>query len=98
MAVKYVVIHEITETGFMDCVGIYDDEMAAYGKAYTTLNDEAFNLTGNYDDKYYISTLAPREGDSGYVMALIEKATDYVMDNVTVLFYEPENEKGEAKT
>ena len=96
MVQKYVVIHE-TDAGFIECVGAYDDEMAAYGKAYTTLSDAAFDYTQSYDDKYYISTLSPSEGECGYIMQLVNKETSKVEDWTIVLFYEPEDEEGEAK-
>lgn len=97
MVQKCVVIHE-TDAGFIECVGAYDDEMTAYGKAYTTLSDAAFDYTQSYDDKYYISTLSPSEGECGYIMQLVNKETSKVEDWAIVLFYEPEDGEGEAKT
>ena len=98
MTPKCVVIHEINETGFIDCVGIYDDEMAAYGKAYTVLSDTAFDYTHSYNNQFYITPLELCEGESGYIMRLVNKETGKVEEWVTVLFYEPEDKKGEAKT
>ena len=83
---KYVVIYEIPDTGFMDCVGIYEDWNTAVGAAYLAL------LDGEDEDKYCVSDIGRREGDCGVIMYEIDKATGNIEDCVTILEFKEASE------
>ena len=85
---KYVVIFEIPDTGYMDCIAVCDTAAEAYGQAYLELID---GLDG---DAYYISLADNREGYNGYVMECVAKETGKVLQCATILFYRPEETEG----
>lgn len=87
MSNKYVVIFE-NDTTYMDCLAICDKAAEAYGEAYLALCDDA-------EDDKYITIPERREGDNGFIIQLRNKKDDKVLEWVTVLFYESNNENKE---
>ena len=81
---KYVVVFEIPDTGYMDCIAVCDTAAEAYGHAYLELID------GLEEDAYYISLADKREGENGYVIECVNKETGVVLSIATVLFYKSE--------
>ena len=79
---KYVVIQEIPDTGFMNCVAICNSEAEAYGKALFALSD------GKDPNEYYISLPEYREGECGYIIELFSKKSKTIDETVTILFYD----------
>ncbi len=84
---RYVVIAEIPDTGFMDCVGIYDNVEQAYGKAYLSLGD------GLDEGEYYLTLPEEREGESGYIMECRSKTQDRTITTATVLFFKEDDDE-----
>lgn len=80
---KYVVILE-TDSGYMDCIGIYDTAEEAYGKAYLELSD-------GIEDGAYITLPEYREGENGMVIECRNKSENKVVHWCTVLFYREED-------
>lgn len=87
---KYVVILEL-DSGYMECVAICDKPNEAYGEAYLALIDEMD------EDSYYVTLAEPREGDNGYILELVDKATHKVKQWVTVLFYRSETDDNKGR-
>ncbi len=81
---KYVVILEVPDTGYMDCVGICGTKEEAYGVAYLALSD---GLNGAY-----ITLPERREGDNGIVMEAKESKDGNIIFCATILNYEEDEE------
>ena len=79
---KYVVIDELTSTGFIECVAICENRFEALGKALDTLNSAT-----EYGVKYYITPIKTTEGDSGECMSLVNRETGLTFETVTILRY-----------
>lgn len=84
---KYVVILEIPSTGYIDCIGIYENAEQAYGEAYLSLCD------GVVSDNYYITSPMDREGKNGCYMSVVDKDTKEEGTMATILFYMEEVEE-----
>ena len=82
---KYVVIVE-SDTGYMQCVKVCDNNAEAHGEAYLQLGDIECG------DSCYITLPEPREGENGYIIELRRKENDEVVYYATVLFYHDEKE------
>lgn len=80
---KYVVIYEGSDNGYMDCLGVFDDERSAYGEAYLSLSE------GLADGGARITVPVDREGEQGMVMAL-ENEKGEKLAYATVLFWRGE--------
>ena len=65
---KYVVVLE-DEDGYVDCAGVFDTLLEAYGRALLALVD------GMDLDHYFITAPVTTEGENGKVMNLVEKDT-----------------------
>lgn len=85
---KYIVVMEIEDTGFMNCIGVFDNYREAYGEAYLALCD-SYEIG---DTEHYISLAADREGECGMIIELINKRTGKVEEFATVLFYDEKDE------
>lgn len=88
MPEKYVVILEI-DTGYIQCVAICDTAEEAYGHALLAVSDDVD------EEKYYLTIPQEREGENGYMIECRSKDDNSVYHWCTVLFYEPEDQKGE---
>lgn len=78
--IKYIVIYEL-DTGYMDCVGIFDNTNEAYGKAYLALCEYL------QEDNFYVTEPGYREGENGMIIHAYERETNKLLAWVTVLFY-----------
>lgn len=85
---KYVVVMEIEDSGFMNCIGVFDNYREAYGEAYLALCD-SYEIG---DTEHYISLAADREGECGMIVELVDKKTGKVEEFATVLFYDEKDE------
>lgn len=82
---KCVVIVELPDTGYIECIAICDGLAEAFGKAYSNLTD------GISDEGYHISIPQDCEGRNGYIMELT--GTDGKIDQrAIILFYPSETE------
>ncbi len=87
---RYVVVLELP-TGYMDCVGIYENAEQAYGEAYLSLCEEL------NEDSYYITSICDREGENGCCLSRVNKDTGAEEMTATVLFYRKADMKGEKE-
>lgn len=83
---KYVVVLEIPDNGYIDCIGIYDNAEQAYGDAYLSLCE------GLDPNLYYITFPQDREGENGCFLSAVNKNTEKEELTATVLFYREEGE------
>lgn len=77
--IKYVVIIEIPDSGYIDCIAICDTIEEAFGRAYLELCDE------REQEKYYVTILEQAEGENGFHMECRCKDDDSVYHSASVL-------------
>lgn len=99
---KYVVIQELPEGGYMDCVAICDTAVEAYGHAYSCLCGLCGGLLADgfrYEDirDKRITMADYREGENGMVMCREDLKTGEIEEIMTVLFYEDESQADEGE-
>lgn len=95
---KYVVIQELPEGGYMDCVAICDTAVEAYGHAYSCLCGgvaDGFRYEALRDKR--ITMADYREGENGMVMCREDLKTGETEEIMTVLFYEDESQADEGE-
>lgn len=78
---KYVVILEIPDTGYIDCIAICNNAEEAYGEAY-------LNLVDDIGDNFYITPPRDAEGNNGFIIDCIERSTGNTYESATVLFFD----------
>ena len=86
---KYVVILEIPDTGYIDCIAICNNSEEAYGEAY-------LNLVDDIGDNFYITQPQETEGNNGFVIECVDMATKKTYETATVLFFD-DTKKYESK-
>lgn len=82
--IKYVVVIEIPDSGYIDCIAICDTIEEAFGRAYLELCDECDQK------KYYVTILEQMEGENGFCMECRCKDDDSVYHSASVLMYRQE--------
>ena len=74
----------IPDTGYIDCIGIFDNETQAYGKAYSYLVHDV-----KYNDRFSVSIPELCEGEHGCIIwTACKDKPDLIRTTATILEYE----------